>query len=126
MRSTPGPACQSQRSDGRALGFRRTVLNTAIGEDATRDPDLLIANLILMWVRVTTIPGDVKRRLRIQTCGEGPAQIWCSPRPEPATWFKTAPDAPIQFRDAYGRPLFLRRGLTWVHLLPDDAIVRVR
>ena len=112
--------------DGRAMGFRRAVLNTPIGEDATRDPELLIANLVLIWVRVTTIPGDVKRRLRIETSGEGPAQIWCGPRPEPATWLKIAPDDPIHLRDAHGSPLSLRRGLTWIHALPEDAIVRVR
>lgn len=111
--------------DGLAKGFRRTVLNTPMGEDATRDPNLLITNLVLIWVHVTNIPGDIERRLRINTSGEGPAQIWCGPQPEEAIWYRIQGSAPIQFRDLFGRPFLLRRGLTWICALPEEAIVKI-
>lgn len=111
--------------DGLAGGFRRTVLNTPVGEDATGDPNLLIANLVLIWVRVTNIPGDIQGRLRIDTYGEGPAQIWCGPRSEGATWYRIHGSDPIQFRDLFGRPFLLRRGLTWIYALPEEAIVKI-
>jgi hypothetical protein len=111
--------------DGLAGGFRRTVLNTPAGEWATRDPNLLIANLILIWVRVTNIPGDIQGRLRIDTYGEGPAQIWCGPGSEEATWYRIHGSDPIQFRDLFGRPFLLRRGLTWIYALSDEAVVSI-
>ena len=124
--SRPGaPYPEQFEWDGLARGFRRAVLNTPVGEDASRDPDLLIANLVLIWVRVTKIPGDVEGRLRIETCGEGPAQIWCGPWPEEATWYKIHSGAPLQFRDLFGRPFLVRHGLTWIYALPEEAIVRV-
>lgn len=126
IHSFPGsPYPEQFEWDGSAGGFRRTVLNTPVGENSTRDQDLIIANLVLIWVRATKIPGDVKERLRIDTCGEGPAQIWCGPWPEEATWCKIHSGGPLQFRDQFGRPFLLRRGLTWIYALPEEAIVKV-
>ncbi|HWP92013.1 MAG TPA: DUF3048 domain-containing protein [Thermodesulfobacteriota bacterium] len=126
IHSHPGAPYPEQFDwDKKVKGFRRSVLNTPMGEDATRDPNLIITNLVLVWVPTTRIPGDVKGRLRINTCGEGPAQVWCGPHPEEATWHKIHSGGPLQFRDIFGNPFILRRGLTWIYALPEEAIVSV-
>lgn len=125
IRSQPD-AVYADRFEWDGTGFRRSVIRTSTGDILSHDPKLLVANLVLIWVRVKKIAGDLKGRLSIHTCGEGPAQMWIGPRPQKANWYRSAPPDSMQFRDTFGRSILCRPGLTWICALPDNAIVLVK
>jgi SAM-dependent methyltransferase len=108
--------------DAQAAGFRRSVLGTPVGEAGTRDRELVIANLLLIWTRVARITGDLRGRIEIAS-GGGRARAWLGPRVRDATWERVGDRDVLRFRDPTGQPLVLRRGLTWIMVLEEDSVV---
>lgn len=104
--------------------FRRQPLALGLPIPCSRDPELLIHNLVVLYADVEEMGESLRRRRRINTCSEGPARLWRGPRSEEITWHKLAPDLYIEWRDAAGRIVPLRPGLTWICVLGADGEVR--
>jgi SAM-dependent methyltransferase len=112
--------------DGSAKGFRRAALHDKQVIAGSEDPDLLIRNLIVLETQVESIPGDLRGRLRIRACGEGPGYLWRDGPKMDLTWRKLHPDRSIQFFGERGENILLRPGLTWIHFVGPDGEVRIR
>jgi len=107
-------------------GFRRQPLALGLPIPHSHDPEILVRNLVVMFADVEELGASLRRRRRIKTCSEGPARLWRGPHAEEITWHKLAPDLYLEWRDANGRVLALRPGLTWVCVLGPDGEVTER
>jgi hypothetical protein len=60
-----------------------------------------------------------------QTVGEGNVWVFTDGVVRKGTWVRQNKAQPAKYFDANGQPILLRRGKTWVELLPSDAPVDV-
>lgn len=114
------------RWDSSAMGFRREALrrNRVIPE--SRLSNFVIRNLIVVETYLENIPNDLRRRLRIRTCGDGPGCVWCGESSIDVTWQKLKPDQPMEFLDRKGENVLLLPGLTWICILGPSGNVQVK
>ena len=91
--------------------------------DAETGEQLRAANVVTMTVGTDLIAGDDKGRLELDQVGEGKARVFRDGRVIEGTWRKTSFWTPTQFLDASGTQIALKRGQTWVQIVPQNATI---
>ena len=95
-------------------GFKRT--------QGGRASDVRPANVIVIRTDIKEVAGYVEDELgslslEIRTTGEGPAVVLSAGKRYDGTWSRSGTDG-FRFRDASGKEIRLRPGLTWIHVVP--------
>jgi hypothetical protein len=91
--------------------------------DAETGEQLEAANVVTMTVGTELIAGDDKGRLELDQVGEGKARVFRDGKVVEGTWRKTSLLTPTQFLDGSGNPIPLKRGQTWVQIVPPSATI---
>lgn len=108
---------QYQPETNRYLRFRRGRPHV----DAVSGDQLWFKSVVVMEVEEAPIPGDPKARIDQQVVGSGAAMVFANGDAIPATWRKTAENAPLQFFASSGAELVFPPGPMWIAAVPDLA-----
>ncbi|WP_460040181.1 DUF3048 domain-containing protein [Thermaerobacter litoralis] len=105
-------------------GFlRETAFGPHMAEE-TGQP-LVPANLLIQFVPVRAIPGDVAGRLDVEVTGAGRLLIATGGLLREGRWEKASAAAPTRWLEAGGEPVRLAPGATWIHLVPEGTRIEV-
>lgn len=91
--------------------------------DAETGEQLTATNVVTMTVDSALIAGDDKGRLDFDQIGEGKLRVFRDGKVIEGIWRKTSLWSPTQFLDAAGNTIGLRRGQTWVQMVPSSATI---
>lgn len=89
-----------------------------IHTDAESKQQLTAKNIIIQFVKVTSIPNDPKLRIDVQLAGTGNAIVFMDNQAIEGTWKKQG-SSRTQFFDKDGKEVIFSPGKTWVELVPS-------
>ena len=103
--------------------YARIQDNKPTADDAAKK-DLVVDNVVIIKTDITEVKTIVEDELGsfsldIRSTGTGPAVVLRDGLRYEGTWSREGTDM-YRFKDASGKPLKLKPGLTWIHVVPLD------
>ena len=105
--------------DRRSNTYRRSVSGERAQTDRATKRRVAPKNVVVMLVRFGALnDGTNKQRLEAQVVGTGPAWISSNGVTLKGTWRKSSETAPTRLLDAFGKPVVLTIGQTFIQVMP--------
>jgi len=112
---------RSTNSYLRYTGYDASDKPIQLLDQETKEP-VRVKNLVVQFVKESSITGDDKNRLEYELTGSGSAIVFNDGKATKATWSKSGRDERTMFYDESGKEIAFNRGKFWISVVPDRNV----
>lgn len=87
---------------------------------------LKVENIIIQIIRTSSISGDLKGRMEVQTVGKGKGYYITEGKKVDINWSKASRSKPTIYTLKDGTPLKLNPGQTWIQIMPSQGKITLK
>ncbi|NMB69604.1 DUF3048 domain-containing protein [candidate division WWE3 bacterium] len=105
----------------RYTGYDSSDKPVQLFDQESKEP-IRVKNVVVQFVKESSIVGDEKNRLTYELVGSGSAIVFTDGKATKATWAKTGRDERTMFYDESGKEIAFNRGKFWISVVPDRNV----